>query len=420
MVLRAQAIAKVLAGDQEVSAPVTRLTPQGALSKLAEKLDKDALELDKATKPEGVEKLKAEKAERMARKRFATEKDKIFKLFEQFRLVRKYDQCLASIDTGTVTRKGKAVISSALTPPFKNAVSAELKALGAADLPLNVKLSASKGETLHQLELEGAQHLSKTNLTDILSEGEQRVVALAGFLAELVLANHTCPIVFDDPVTSLDHVYREKIAARLVEVSVKRQVIVFTHDIAFLLALREKAGMGNSTYFVPQTVARRNGVIGICDSSLPWHAMSVKDRIKGLRSKLKDVRQLQKSDVQKYNEEAAMIYALLRETWEATVEEVVLFKTVVRHGNEVQTQRLKSVGVTTEQYKKIDCGMSRCSTWMFGHDKSKGLSVNRPDPSDVEKDINDLNTFVKEANKVAQNLRKEREAALEPETPTVG
>ncbi len=148
--------------------------------------------------------------------------------------------------------------------------------------------------------------------------------------------------------------------------------------------------------------------------------MSVKDRIKGLRSKLEDARQLQKSDVQKYNEGAAMIYALLRETWEATVEEVVLFKTVVRHGNEVQTQRLKSVGVTTEQYKKIDCGMSRCSTWMFGHDKSKGLSVNRPDPSDVEKDINNLNTFVKEANKVAQNLRKEREAALEPETPTVG
>ena len=271
-------------------------------------------------------------------------------------------------------------------------------------------------ETLHQLELDGAQHLSKTNLTDILSEGEQRVVALAGFLAELVLANHTCPIVFDDPVTSLDHVYREKIAARLVEESVKRQVIVFTHDIAFLLDLREKAGERSSTYFVPQTVARRNGVIGMCDSSLPWHAMTVKDRIKALRSKLETVRLLRTSDIQKYNVEAAMIYAWLRETWEATVEEVVLYKTVVRHGNEVQTQRLKSVGVTTEQYKKIDCGMSRCSTWMFGHDKSKDLSVNRPDPSEVEQDINELNTFVKDANKAAQDLRKEREAALKPET----
>ncbi len=420
MVQRAEAFKKVLAGEQMESAPTAKPTPQDTLSTLAEKLEKDALELDKATKAEGIEKLKSEKTERMARKRFAAENDKIFKLFEQFRLVRKYAQCLASIDTGAVTRKGKAVISSALTPPLKKAVAVELKALGAADLPLNVKPSASKGETLHQLELTGAQHLKRTNLTDILSEGEQRVVALAGFLAELVLANHTCPIVFDDPVTSLDHVYREKIAARLVNESTKRQVIVFTHDIAFLLDLREKAGEGSSTYFVPQTIARRNGVIGMCDSSLPWHAMSVKDRIKALRGKLGGVRPLHTSDIQKYNVEAAMIYAWLRETWEATVEEVVLYKTVVRHGNEVQTQRLKSVGVTTEQYKKIDSGMSRCSAWMFGHDKSKALSVNRPVPSEVEQDINDLNAFVKEANKAAQGLRKEREAALEPETPAIG
>lgn len=420
MVLRAEAISRILAGDQEGSVQVAKPTPQCTLSRLAEKLEKEAIELDNATKPEGLEKLASEKAERTARKRFAAEKEKIFRLFEQLRLVHKYDQCIASTDTGAVTRKGKAVISSALTSPLRQAVSVELKALGAASLPLSVKPSASKGETLHQLELEGAQNLGKTHLTDILSEGEQRVVAIAGFLAELVLAKHTSPIVFDDPVTSLDHVYREKIAARLVRESEMRQVIVFTHDIAFLLALREKAGEGSSTYFVPQTVSRRNGVIGTCDSSLPWHAMPVKDRLIALRRKLDVVRSFHSNDVQKYNVESAMIYALLRETWEATIEEVVLYKTVVRHGNEVQTQRLKSVGVTTEQYKKIDLGMSRCSTWMFGHDKSKDLAVNRPNPVDIEQDINELAMFIKDANKAAEILRKERDAALEPQTPSVG
>lgn len=153
MVQRAEAFKKVLAGEQIESTPVAKPTPQDALSTLAGKLEKDALELDKTTKAEGVDKLKSEKTDRMACKRFAAEKDKIFKLFEQFRLVHKYEQCTASINTGTVTRKGKAVISSALTPPLKKAVSDELKALGAADLPLNVKPSASKGETLHQLEL---------------------------------------------------------------------------------------------------------------------------------------------------------------------------------------------------------------------------------------------------------------------------
>lgn len=420
MVLRSQAMTKVLAGDQEVSAPVAKPTPHGALSKLAEKLEKDAIELDKATKPEGVEKLKSEKTECMARKRFAAEKNRIFKLFEQLRLVHKYDQCLSSIDTGTVTRKGKAVISGALTPPLKKAVSAELKALGAADLPLNVKPSARKGETLHQLELEGAQHLSKTNLTDILSEGEQRVVAMAGFLAELALAGHTCPIVFDDPVTSLDHLYREKIAARLVAEATKRQVLVFTHDIAFLLELQHKAGEQGGVFFTSQTVARQNGVVGVSASQLPWHAMSVKERLKVLRGRLSGCRSLHPTDVAQYNDKVAMIYALLRETWEATVEEKVLYGTILRHGSEVKTQQLKYVGVTTEQYRQIYVGMGKCSTWMYGHDKSKALSVNRPDPSEVEQDINALSTFVKETNAAAESRRKEREAALKPETPAIG
>lgn len=420
MVQRAQSLKKVLMGEQVESAPAAKPTPKDALTGLAEKLEKDALELEKATKPEGVENLKSEKTERLARKRFASEKDRIFKLSEQLRLVQKYDQCLASTDTSAVTRKGKTVISSALTPPLKKAVAVELKALGAADLPLNVKPSASKGETLHQLELTGAQRLKKTNLTDILSEGEQRVVALAGFLAELSLAGHTCPIVFDDPVSSLDHLYREKIAARLVTESSKRQVLVFTHDIAFLLELQNKAGEQAGVFFTSQTVARLNGVIGVSASQLPWHAMSVKERLKVLRDRLAGCRSLHPTNVAQYNDEAAKIYALLRETWEATVEEKVLHGTILRHGGEVKTQQLRYVGVTTEQYRQIHVGMGKCSTWMYGHDKSITLSVNRPDPSEVEQDINALTTFVKEANADAESRRKEREAALKPETPAIG
>lgn len=420
MVLRAQSMTKVLAGEQEVSAPTAKPTPQEALSTLAGKLEQDALELDKATKPEGVEKLKTEKNERMARKRFTTEKIKIFKLFEQLRLVHAYDTCLASIDIGTVTRKGKAVISSALTPPLKKAVLAELKALGATALTLNVKPSGSKGETLHQLELEGAKYLSKTNLTDILSEGEQRVVAMAGFLAELALAEHTCPIVFDDPVTSLDHRYREKIAARLVTEAAKRQILVFTHDIAFLLELQHKAGEQGGVFFTSQTIARQNGVVGVSASQLPWHAMPVKDRLVVLRDRLADCRAMHLTNVARYNDEAAMIYALLRETWEATVEEKVLCGTILRHGSEVKTQQLRYVGVTTEHYRKIYLGMGKCSSWMYGHDKSKALTVNRPEPSEVEQDINTLSTFVKEINVAAESTRKEREAALKPETPAIG
>ncbi len=114
------------------------------------------------------------------------------------------------------------------------------------------------------------------------------------------------------------------------------------------------------------------------------------------------------------------MYALLRETWEAAIEEVVFNKTVVRHGSEVQTLRLKQVGVTTEQYKAIDVNMSKCSTWMAGHDKSKKLDVHRPAPNEVLADIDTLNAFVNECKASGKSLKKERDAALKPSTAKVG
>jgi wobble nucleotide-excising tRNase len=63
------------------------------------------------------------------------------------------------------------------------------------------------------------------------------VVAIASFLAELETSSENCGIVFDDPVCSLDHLYRQRVAERLVSEGHKRQVIVFTHDIVFLLAI---------------------------------------------------------------------------------------------------------------------------------------------------------------------------------------
>ena len=44
---------------------------------------------------------------------------------------------------------------------------------------------------------------------------------------------HRSAIVFDDPVLSLDHRWRKRVAKRLVEETKNRQVIVLTHDLVF-------------------------------------------------------------------------------------------------------------------------------------------------------------------------------------------
>lgn len=78
----------------------------------------------------------------------------------------------------------------------------------------------------------------------VLSEGEQKVLAMADFLAEARLAGITAPVIFDDPVSSLDHRRINEVAQRVANLAGDHQVIVFTHDIFFattLLALFEKS-----------------------------------------------------------------------------------------------------------------------------------------------------------------------------------
>lgn len=78
----------------------------------------------------------------------------------------------------------------------------------------------------------------------VLSEGEQKVLAMADFLAEARLSGITAPVIFDDPVSSLDHRRINEVALRVANLAEGCQVIVFTHDIFFattLLSLFEKS-----------------------------------------------------------------------------------------------------------------------------------------------------------------------------------
>lgn len=67
----------------------------------------------------------------------------------------------------------------------------------------------------------------------VLSEGEQKVIGLADFLAEAGLRLSPSPIVFDDPVNSLDYRRIHEVADRIARLAADRQVIVLTHNIWF-------------------------------------------------------------------------------------------------------------------------------------------------------------------------------------------
>src|SRR5690606_1714122 len=87
------------------------------------------------------------------------------------------------------------------------------------DLPVEMQTSGQKGKTVRSLTMTGGVSPEK-----ILSEGEQRAIALADFLAEVNSNPANAGVVLDDPVTSQDHERKGLIAKRLVDEAGKRQV----------------------------------------------------------------------------------------------------------------------------------------------------------------------------------------------------
>ncbi|MCX6164137.1 MAG: hypothetical protein NTU73_04635, partial [Ignavibacteriae bacterium] len=123
-------------------------------------------------------------------------------------------------------------------------------------------------------------------------------------------------LFFDDPVTSQDHERRELIANRLVELSTQKQIIIFTHDIAFLIRLKVIADLKSINYEIT-TMRNTGNCPGIINPELPWIAQNVKKRIGTLKDRLVKLKKIEsQNNPDNYLFEAKNWYTLLREAWE--------------------------------------------------------------------------------------------------------
>lgn len=135
-----------------------------------------------------------------------------------------------------VTGLAKTASDQMINESFDALFNEECEALRAP--ALHVEFVGRQGRAQRRKILSGKHKPSK-----VLSEGEQKVLAIADFLAEVRLAGVTAPVIFDDPVSSLDHRRIEEVAQRVASLADMTQVIVFTHDIYFastLLTLMEE------------------------------------------------------------------------------------------------------------------------------------------------------------------------------------
>lgn len=388
------------------------------LQVVAQSLSKKAAEITNAAKPEEYKKLLTKVAELKSRKALSARKSDIAAYVSKARRNAVLRRAAATLRTREITNQGKTIICKNLTPELVKAFKTELEALGAIRMPISVKPCGATGETSHEMLLEGVNALGRTRMSQVLSEGEARAIAIAGFLSELKLAPHANAIVLDDPVSSLDHVFTRKIAARLAREGLKRQVIIFTHNIAFLMELEdacmELAKAGTPVAVAVHTLHRGAKSSGITVDGVPWHAMKVNQRAHYIEQLVNKIKSLYEDKIGEYNENAARIYGLLREAWESCVEDDLFFNVVCRYRNSVQTLKLIHVAIEDTDIHSIDLNMTKASTWMTGHDKSKMLDDNRPAPDELLADINALRVFSKKLIDRRKETEKRRKDLLKP------
>ena len=212
-----------------------------------------------------------EAQELRARKVLARHERIVLDEIERKRKHAAYDLCLRETSTNAITMKSSQLTRKAVTGELKESFRRELLGLGFRHVEVELEeAGGEKGVLYHRLVLKRAP---RVELPNVVSEGEQRCLAIASFFAELSTAHDRSTIVFDDPVSSLDYKWREGVAARLVEEAKARQVIVFTHDVVFLLRLKELAEL-QQVEQRDQHVRNLPGGAGVCAEDLPWVALN--------------------------------------------------------------------------------------------------------------------------------------------------
>jgi len=223
--------------------------------------------------------MEAEFKELNARKQLSSIKSVVVVAIRQLKLMAKLKACESSLRTKPISEKSANLSETVVTKDLADALNAELLALNVSELHVALKPVTEKAKTAYKLILE-LPGLAPAK--DILSEGEQRAIAIASFLAEVNMGGGQGGIVFDDPVSSLDHRRRGYVAKRLVQEAIKRQVIVFTHDLYFMCLLEKEAGLAK-TALQTLSLRRTSAGFGVTVDGVPFDGAKVKDRVKSLR-----------------------------------------------------------------------------------------------------------------------------------------
>lgn len=218
----------------------------------------------------------------------------------------------------------------------------------------------------------------------VLSEGEQKVLALADFLAESRMRGTKAPLIFDDPVTSLDYRRLDEVAARIQNLAETHQVVVLTHNIMFasaLIAARQNKKLRTRIYEV------RDGgeTKGILAPDVEPRLDTPADLAKRINAKLQEIPSAEPVVQDALIKET---YDLIRAWCEAFVEQELLQNVTQRYRKNIMMTRLSKIDSSRldDAIAVIEPLFDRACERMTGHSHAAEYMSTKPTVGDVQED----------------------------------
>lgn len=170
-------------------------------------------------------------------KLISSQKDLFVEWFEKIDNVNELKKCQLELSTRGISILARTASQTLVTENLKTKFQEELDALGLKKLSVDLTdAGTSRGQAFMQLKL-----FNNNPVSDVLSEGEQKGVALALFIAERRMQLSQNPIILDDPVNSLDHFITAKLVERLSKLG--NQIIIFSHNLLLQTSLVNLRGI---------------------------------------------------------------------------------------------------------------------------------------------------------------------------------
>lgn len=299
------------------------------------------------------------------------------------------------IKTATTRKRTESFLVGVLQN-YKGKFNQELMNLD-CDYNLIMTTSGEQGTTVKEYCLDFAEDYSPSQ---ILSEGEQNACSIADFLTEAQLDKNNNGIIFDDPVTSLDHKRKDKVAKRLVLEALQRQVVVLTHDIEFV-SLLVKHTSKNQIPAVAHWMRKVNGIPGCVEEN-------TSPKLANLASLKQDsqesIRMLESLGAKEQEHALGVALDYLRSACEALIEEGLFNDTIQRYDDQIRVQNLEEAIFDQSLALRIVDLHGRMSEVLLAHNRS---DRRREDPLE----LSDLTAFRLEFDMLEEELKKTQRIA---------